>query len=125
MIQCNGNRREDFHYLDGKTPAFGPPRWVAGAIGNCTWTGVRLRDLLKASGMDVDGISLRTVDRPAKATQIGLLGYDHDECGNQYCCSIVPAHAGDDENGARSASHVLEGPYVGFIQSAYALQYVS
>ena len=88
VIQCNGNRREDFHYLDGKTPAFGPPHWVAGAIGNCTWTGVRLRDLLKASGMDVDGISLRTVDRPAKATQIGLLGYDHDECGNQYCCSF-------------------------------------
>ena len=20
VIQCNGNRREDFHYLDGKTP---------------------------------------------------------------------------------------------------------
>ena len=88
VIQCNGNRREDFHYLDGETPAFGPPHWVAGAIGNCTWTGVRLRDLLKASGLDVDAISLRTKDRPVNATQIGLLGYDHDECGNQYCCSF-------------------------------------
>ena len=39
VIQCNGNRREDFHYLDGKTPAFGPPHWVAGAIGNATWSG--------------------------------------------------------------------------------------
>ena len=88
VIQCNGNRREDFHYLDGETPAFGPPHWVAGAIGNCTWTGVRLRDLLRASGMDVDAISLRTKDRPEFATHVGLLGYDHDECGNQYCCSF-------------------------------------
>jgi len=88
VIQCNGNRREDYHYYDGETPAFGPPHWVAGAIGNATWTGVRLRDILKASGMDVDGISLRTKDAPAKATQIGLVGYDHDEVGNQYCCSF-------------------------------------
>lgn len=88
VIQCNGNRREDFHYIDGKTPAFGPPHWVAGAIGNCTWTGVRLRDLMRAAGMDVDGISLRTKKAPAKATNVALLGYDHDECGNQYCCSF-------------------------------------
>ena len=88
VIQCNGNRREDFHYIDGKTPAFGPPHWVAGAIGNVTWSGVRLRDLLRAAGMDVDGISLRTTNAPSRATQIGLLGYDHDEGGNQYCCSF-------------------------------------
>lgn len=50
VIQCNGNRREDFHYADGKTPAFGPPHWVAGAIGCSTWSGPRLRDVLKASG---------------------------------------------------------------------------
>ena len=88
VIQCNGNRREDFHYIDGKTPAFGPPHWVAGAIGNVTWTGVRLRDLLEASGMDVDSISLRKTQAPPRATQVGLLGYDHDEVGNQYCCSF-------------------------------------
>ena len=74
--------------ITGETPAFGPPHWVAGAIGNCTWTGVRLRDLLRVSGMDVDAISLRTKERPVKATHVGLLGYDHDECGNQYCCSF-------------------------------------
>jgi sulfite oxidase len=88
VIQCNGNRREDFHYLDGKTPSFGPPHWVAGAIGNATWSGVRLRDVIRASGMDVDAISLRQKDAPEKATQIGLLGYDQDEVGNQYCCSF-------------------------------------
>ena len=50
VIQCNGNRREDFHYVDGKTPAFGPPHWVAGAIGNSTWSGPRLRDVLRCAG---------------------------------------------------------------------------
>mmetsp|Transcript_147404 Transcript_147404/g.274737 ORF Transcript_147404/g.274737 Transcript_147404/m.274737 type:complete len:694 (+) Transcript_147404:70-2151(+) len=88
VIQCNGNRREDYHYLDGETPAFGPPHWVAGAIGNATWSGPRLRDVLRASGMDVDAISLRTKEAPAKAQQVGLLGYDQDEVGNQYCCSF-------------------------------------
>jgi sulfite oxidase len=88
VIQCNGNRREDFHYYDGETPAFGPPHWVAGAIGCATWSGVRLRDVLKDAGMDVDAISLRTKEAPAKAQQIGLLGYDTDEVGNQYCCSF-------------------------------------
>jgi len=88
VIQCNGNRREDFHYIDGETPAFGPPHWVAGAIGNATWSGVRLRDLLRHAGMDVDAISLGKKAAPEKATQVGLLGIDHDEVGNQYCCSF-------------------------------------
>ena len=43
VIQCNGNRREDYHYVDhgpnaGKQPAFGPPHWVSGAIGCATWS---------------------------------------------------------------------------------------
>ena len=58
VIQCNGNRREDFHFIDGKTPAFGPPHWVAGAIGNSTWTGVRMRDVLRAAGADAAPTSM-------------------------------------------------------------------
>lgn len=88
VIQCNGNRREDFHYYDGETPAFGPPHWVAGAIGNATWSGARLRDVLGAAGMDVDGIALRTVEAHPKCVQVGLLGLDQDEVGNNYCCSF-------------------------------------
>jgi len=87
VIQCNGNRREDFHYVDGETPAFGPPHWVAGAIGNSTWSGPRLRDVLRASGMDVDAISLGKSEAP-HTWNVGLLGYDMDEVGNQYCCSF-------------------------------------
>lgn len=115
VIQCNGNRREDYHMIDGETPAFGPPHWgkaivivfcvflcicelcvyvyvfifiVAGAIGCSKWTGPRLRDVLKAAGLDVDNISLGKVPPPPNATHVGLTGYDIDEVGNQYCCSF-------------------------------------
>jgi sulfite oxidase len=88
VIQCNGNRREDFHYIDGNTPAFGPPHWVAGAIGNATWAGARMRDVFRYCGMDVDGFSLNKVPVPKEATMVGMTGYDHDEVGNQYCCSF-------------------------------------
>lgn len=88
VIQCNGNRREDYHYIDGETPAFGPPHWVAGAIGCATWSGARLRDVFRAAGMDVDNYSLNKVKPPPEATMVGLTGYDMDEVGNQYCCSF-------------------------------------
>lgn len=109
VIQCNGNRREDYHFVeegpaegpmgaagtkrdDGSStrgqPAFGPPHWVAGAIGCSTWSGVRMRDILKAAGMDVDALTLRTKEAPEKAINVGLLAYDQDEVGNQYCCSF-------------------------------------
>ncbi len=74
VIQCNGNRREDYHYVKsgpfaGKQPAFGPPHWVCGAIGCATWEGVRLRDLLRHAGMDVDGIALRHKETPEKVRE--------------------------------------------------------
>jgi len=108
VIQCNGNRREDYHYHDGETPAFGPPHWVAGAIGNARWSGARLRDVLRASGMDVDAISTRKIEAPGKATQIGLLGYDHDEVGNQYCCSF-PFDKGIDPFGDVIVAYEMNG----------------
>jgi len=88
VVQCNGNRREDYHLLDGETPAFGPPHWVCGAISCSTWTGVRMRDVLAASGLDVDTISLNKASPPGGANLVGLTGYDIDEVGNQYCCSF-------------------------------------
>ena len=47
----------------------------------------RLRDVLRASGMDVDQISLGKKSVP-HTWNVGLLGYDMDEVGNQYCCSF-------------------------------------
>lgn len=88
VIQCNGNRREDYHYLNENEPSFGPPHWVAGAMGCSTWAGAKLRDVLREAGMDVDGISLGKVAAPRGATNISFRGSDTDEVGNQYCCSI-------------------------------------
>lgn len=108
VIQCNGNRREDYHYVKEGQPAFGPPHWVAGAIGNSTWTGVRLRDILRASGMDVDSISLRRALPPKGATHIGLKAMDTDECGNQYCCSF-PFEKGIDPYGDVILAYNMNG----------------
>jgi len=110
VIQCNGNRREDYHFLDGETPAFGPPHWVAGAIGNATWKGPRLRDVLRAAGMDVDAIALGTKEPPARAEQVGLVGYDHDEAGNQYCCSFPFDKAVDPMGDVILATHMNGEP---------------
>ncbi len=48
-LQCAGNRRADLAALK---PVAGDP-WRAGAIGNATWTGVALADVLRAAGADV------------------------------------------------------------------------
>lgn len=48
-MQCAGNRRADMLAV---RPVAGDP-WSAGAIGNATWSGVRLADLLRAAGADV------------------------------------------------------------------------
>jgi sulfite oxidase len=80
VIQCNGNRREDYHFLKDGQPAFGPPHWVAGAIGNATWAGARMRDVLGAAGLDVDSISLRHADPPVGAEHVSFMGADHGAC---------------------------------------------
>ncbi|CDW52136.1 Mo-co dimer and Cyt-b5 and Oxidored molyb domain containing protein [Trichuris trichiura] len=43
-LQCAGNRRADFSNVRGLS-------WTAGAIGNATWTGVLLSDLLRHAGV--------------------------------------------------------------------------
>lgn len=50
-MQCSGNRRK--HMTDNTQPTNGI-QWTVGAIGNATWTGVRLRDLLLDAGFPVD-----------------------------------------------------------------------
>jgi len=51
--QCAGNRRGLF------TPRVPGVQWTHGAMGNALWTGVRLRDLLRAAG--IDGSALEVV----------------------------------------------------------------
>jgi DMSO/TMAO reductase YedYZ molybdopterin-dependent catalytic subunit len=48
--QCSGNRRGLF------TPRVAGVQWQNGAIGNATWTGVRLRDVLRKAGVREDAL---------------------------------------------------------------------
>ncbi len=50
VLQCAGNRRAD---MQAVRPTSGTP-WGAGAIGNATWTGAVLADVLRAAGADTD-----------------------------------------------------------------------
>ena len=50
VMQCAGNRRADMRKV---RPVSGDP-WAAGAIGNATWTGVRLADVLEMAGAEGD-----------------------------------------------------------------------
>lgn len=66
-LQCAGNRREDLHQLD-VNPIFISPHWVIGAMSTAKWGGVKLRDVLKDCGWDVDelGMLVQHVHVPLK-----------------------------------------------------------
>ncbi|MCB1808008.1 MAG: sulfite oxidase, partial [Candidatus Competibacteraceae bacterium] len=50
QLECGGNGRAGFN-----PPASGN-QWTVGAIGNAEWTGVRMRDVLKAAGIKSSAI---------------------------------------------------------------------
>jgi DMSO/TMAO reductase YedYZ molybdopterin-dependent catalytic subunit len=50
--QCSGNRRGLF------TPRAAGIQWSHGAIGNASWTGVRLRDVLDHAGVNADALEV-------------------------------------------------------------------
>lgn len=78
-LQCAGNKRDAFNSVkEVKGLA-----WDVGAIGNATWTGVLLRDVLLAAGMQE--ADLRGVQH------IQFEGADADMEGHAYGASI-PVH---------------------------------
>lgn len=50
-LTCAGNRRVEFN----KVNEVGGVQWGPGAIGNATWTGIRLADVLKRAGIKPEG----------------------------------------------------------------------
>lgn len=83
-LQCAGNRREDLH---GDRKIYISPHWVIGAISNAKWGGVKLRDVLKHCGMDVDGVAFGDVNDD-RWKHVQFEGYDTDETGLCYGGSI-------------------------------------
>ncbi|KAL8629831.1 hypothetical protein Q9189_004440 [Teloschistes chrysophthalmus] len=57
-LQCSGNRRkhmtDEAHSTDGL-------QWDAGAISNAEWTGVRLRDVLKDAGLQIEDLPAENI----------------------------------------------------------------
>lgn len=84
-LQCAGNRREDLH--DGNRKIFIAPHWVVCDISTATWKGVKIRDVLKYCGMDVDAMSLGT-KQPDNIKHLQFEGYNTDETGLCYGGSI-------------------------------------
>ncbi|KAL8830873.1 MAG: hypothetical protein Q9170_005531 [Blastenia crenularia] len=52
-LQCSGNRRK---HMTEESRSTNGLQWDAGAISNAEWTGIRLRDLLRDAGVQVDGL---------------------------------------------------------------------
>lgn len=53
-LQCAGNRQED--YVTPDRPLYVAPHWRGGAIGCAKWVGVKVRDIFRVAGLDVDGM---------------------------------------------------------------------
>ena len=84
-IQCTGNRRKDM--MDSPSPKeIKGLKWEGSAIGTATWTGVLLRDVLIAAGINENDPSTR---------HIRFEGYDEDISGSTYGASIPVSKAMD------------------------------
>lgn len=68
VIQCAGNGRSFF-----KPPVFGG-QWQNGAMGNVTWSGVRLKDVLKSAGIKAGSLEVvfKGLDTPPLPTVPGF-----------------------------------------------------
>jgi len=104
-LQCAGNRQEDF--IEEDRPLYVAPHWRGGAIGCAKWSGVRVRDLLGAAGMDVDGMSLGRVKNP-KAKIVNFEGLDEDETGIPYA-GVIPVEKALDPFGDAIIAYEMNG----------------
>ncbi|XP_011644963.1 probable sulfite oxidase, mitochondrial [Pogonomyrmex barbatus] len=79
-VMCGGNRRSDM----SKVKKLKGINWNVGAVGNATWTGARLCDVLKDLGINEDVFS-----------HVQFEGYDLDPSGAPYGASIPISKAMD------------------------------
>jgi hypothetical protein len=56
IVECAGNQRSLFEKVLGEGAEGG--QWTYGAVGNASWTGVRLRDVLELAGVRSDAIDV-------------------------------------------------------------------
>ena len=103
-LQCAGNRQED--YVTEDRPLYVAPHWRNGAIGCARWAGVKVRDVLRECGMDVDDIALGKKTTDAKVAN--FIAYDQDETGVQYA-GVVPLEKIIDPFGEAILAYEMNG----------------
>ncbi|KAJ0023680.1 hypothetical protein NQD34_003579 [Periophthalmus magnuspinnatus] len=95
-IQCAGNRRSDMH----KAKQVKGLNWGIGAIGNGTWSGAKLRDVLLAAGYSPDDANW--------ARHVQFEGLDQDVAGTTYGASI-PLRKAISEDGDCLLAYEMNG----------------
>lgn len=95
-IQCAGNRRSDMH----KAKNVKGLNWGIGAIGNATWAGAKLRDVLQAAGFDPKVVKW--------ARHVQFEGLDKDVAGTTYGASI-PINKAVSEDGDVLLAYEMNG----------------
>lgn len=95
-IQCAGNRRSDMH----KSKPVKGLNWGIGAIGNATWSGARLRDVLLAAGYSPGDTEW--------AKHVQFEGLDQDVAGTTYGASI-PLRKAVSEDGDCLLAYEMNG----------------
>ncbi|XP_054728446.1 sulfite oxidase, mitochondrial isoform X2 [Anastrepha obliqua] len=92
-VMCGGNRRSEMT----KVKAVKGLSWKAGAVGNATWSGARLRDVLLAMGV-----------QPNENLHVILEGADLDPTSHPYGASI-PLSKAMDERGDVILAYEMNG----------------
>jgi len=83
------------------------PHWRNGAIGNAKWAGVRVRDILRECGVDVDKVALRQKEYPGMKI-VNFVGADEDETGVPYA-GVLPIEKVIDPFGDAILAYEMNG----------------
>ncbi|WP_323673087.1 sulfite oxidase [Candidatus Poriferisodalis multihospitum] len=69
-LECAGNHRAMFDLVNGQ--AAEGTQWGTGAVGNATWTGVPLADVLRAAGISYDAVSVMLIGMDVDSPEMGF-----------------------------------------------------
>ena len=69
-LECAGNHRAMFDLVNGQ--AAEGTQWGTGAVGNATWTGVPLADVLSAAGISDDAVSVMLIGMDIDSPEAGF-----------------------------------------------------
>lgn len=69
-LECAGNHRAMFDLVNGQ--AAEGTQWGTGAVGNATWTGVPLADVLREAGVSDDAVSVMLIGMDVDSPEAGF-----------------------------------------------------